>query len=357
MTYGEEKNETPKDPGLGRDTASPSVDSALDELLVKEAEVQCLVQSLPKTTTLQGIVELVNYQGFWCPNFSNNMASILAFQSHFCARDTDLIIASFPKTGTTWLKSLLFSVVNREKYDIKQSPLLNNHPHELVYRLEIDVYGNAFDYPRPQHLSELPSPRLFHTHLPYISLPKSIKDSECKVIYVSRNPMDTLVSLWYFTTSALKKGGVDVEYSMEDCFEEFMEGKLGHGPFFEHIIEYWKQSLEQPETVLFLKYEDLKDDPIVELKKLAGFVGVPFSSQEESEGVIKEIIEFCSINNLKEMEVNKSGVINEYFEKKSYFRKGEVGDWTRYFTPSMVERMNKLMNEKFEGTGLSFKLG
>ncbi|XP_074263104.1 cytosolic sulfotransferase 5-like [Silene latifolia] len=328
-----------------------------DELRVYEDEAQRLMQTLPKTTMTGTRIGLVNYQGFWCLDSSRDMASILSFQTHFRARDTDLIIAGFPKTGNTWLMSLLFLVVNREKYRINQSPLLNNHPHELVRRLELQVYGNALDYPRAHRLNELPSPRLSHTHLPYVSLPNSIKDSKCKVIFISRNPMDTIVSFWYFTLNAIKTvTGENVEYGIEDCFEEFIQGKVMFGPFFDHVLEYWKQSLEHPEKVLFLKYEDLKDDPIAELKKLAEFVGMPFSPQEENEGVIKEIIEFCRINNMKEMEGNKSGVINKVFEKKSFFRKGEVGGWTQYFTPSMVERMNKLMNEKLEGTGLSFKL-
>ncbi|KAL2927850.1 Cytosolic sulfotransferase 15 [Bienertia sinuspersici] len=59
---------------------------------------------------------------------------------------------------------------------------------------------------------------------------------------------------------------------------------------------------------------------------------------------------------MKELDVNKNGVINKFYEKKSYFRKGEIGDWTNHFTPFMVERMTKLMEEKLEGTGLSFKL-
>lgn len=137
-----------------------------DETQMDE-EVQELMQILPKVTTLNNKIELVNYQGFWHPSLSNYLKSTLMFQRHFRARNSDLIIASFPKTGTTWLKSLLFAVVNRFNYPKNQSPLLKHHPHELVYRLEVDVYGNAFEYPQPHHLDELPSPRLLHTHLPY----------------------------------------------------------------------------------------------------------------------------------------------------------------------------------------------
>ncbi|XP_056694838.1 flavonol 4'-sulfotransferase-like [Spinacia oleracea] len=118
------------------------------------------------------------------------------------------------------------------------------------------------------------------------------------------------------------------------------------------MLGYWKASLERSDKVLFLKYEDLKGDTISHVKKLAEFAGVPFSPQEESDGAIQEIIQLCSIKNLKELEVNKIGVFNKYYDKKSYFRKGEVGDGIHHFTPSMAERMNKLMQQKFEVTGL-----
>ncbi|KAL2920964.1 Flavonol sulfotransferase-like [Bienertia sinuspersici] len=280
------------------------------------------------------------------------------FQRHFHAQDTDLIIASHPKTGTTWLKSLLFVIVNRFKHPKNGSPLLKHHPHELVYRLENGVYGEAFEYPRPQHLKELPSPRLFNTHLPYNSLPESILSSGCRVLYISRNPLDTVVSFYYFILDGMRKILHEEEFintSLEDFFEDFYNGKNTNGPFFEHVIGYWKASLEHPDKLLFLKYEDLKKDPVSHVKKLAEFVGVPFSPQEESEGVIQDIIQLCSIKNLKELEVNKSGVFNKYFDKKSYFRKGEVGDGAHQLAPNMVERMNKLMQEKLDGTGLSFE--
>ncbi|KAL2920968.1 Cytosolic sulfotransferase 13 [Bienertia sinuspersici] len=127
------------------------------------------------------------------------------FQRYFHAHDTDLIIASHPKTGTTWLKSLLFATVNRFNQPKNGSPLLKHHPHELVYRLENNVYGEAFEYPRPQHLNELPSPRLLNTHMPYNSLPRSILSLGCRVLYISRNPLDTVVSFYYFMLDLLKK--------------------------------------------------------------------------------------------------------------------------------------------------------
>lgn len=332
-----------------------------EEILVDDEEVQQLMQCLPKATSMGGNIPLIKYQGLWHSGNDITFKSALAFQRHFHARDTDLIIASHPKTGTTWLKSLLFAVVNRAHHHTgtKRNPLLAHHPHELVYRLENDIYGEAFTYPRPHHLNELASPRLFSTHFAYSSLPESVKTSGCRVLYIGRNPLDTCVSQWHFYQKVIRKkmSNNDVQPPpIEDYFEEFYQGRVAYGPFFDHVLEYWEESLRLPNKVLFLKYEDLKDHTAFQLKRLAAFVGLPFSPEEESQGVIEELIKMCSINNLKELEPNKKGVINKFYEKKAYFRKGEVGDWTNYFPPPMVERMSTLMEEKLGGSGLSFKL-
>ncbi|KAL2922209.1 Cytosolic sulfotransferase 13 [Bienertia sinuspersici] len=116
------------------------------------------------------------------PIFKN----VLTFQKHFVARDSDILIASVPKAGSTWLKALLFSIVSRTNQATSQSPLLNHHPQEVVCSLESGVYSEAFGYPCPQHLDELVSPRLFSTHVPYTSLPESIKTSRCRILYICR---------------------------------------------------------------------------------------------------------------------------------------------------------------------------
>ncbi|KAL9237878.1 hypothetical protein vseg_012375 [Gypsophila vaccaria] len=326
--------------------------------VVTKQEVEDLLKCLPKAPSTGG-TNLVMYEGAWYGE--GHLKTVLTFQRHFQARNTDLIICGLPKSGTTWLKSLLFAVVNRGRHSDRQSPLLMNHPHELVYSLESDVYGQAFDYPRPHHLSELPSPRLLSTHLPYASLPESIKTSNCRILYLSRNPLDMIVSIYYFSQKVIKNkvaatGGSYEPDSFEDFSQAFYDEKVLFWPFYEHVIAYWKMSLEQQDKVLFLKYEDMKEDPSHYVKKIAEFVGMPFSAEEEAEGVIKQITETCSINNMKELEVNKSGVINKFFEKKTYFRKGEVGDWKNHFSPSMAEKMKKRMDEKLEGTGLTFKM-
>ncbi|KAL2893527.1 Cytosolic sulfotransferase 4 [Bienertia sinuspersici] len=101
-------------------------------MVVHDEEIEQLKQSLPKDY-FWGKLEMLKYQGFWYIVEKEFFKSSLVFQRHFRGRDSDLIIASFPKTGTTWLKSLLYSVVNRFNHPLKESPLLKHHPHELLY--------------------------------------------------------------------------------------------------------------------------------------------------------------------------------------------------------------------------------
>lgn len=65
-------------------------------------------------------------------------------------------------------------------------------------------------------------------------------------------------------------------------------------------------SIEIPEKVLYLKYEDF-EDIITHMKRLAHSLGIPFSEEEEKQGMIEEISRLCSFQSLKNLEVNKSG--------------------------------------------------
>ena len=93
------------------------------------------------------------------------------------------------------------------------------------------------------------------------------------------------------------------------------------------------------------------------MKRIAEFVGFPFSEEEESRGVVEEIVELCSLRSLKDMDVNKHGKASVVpgLEFKIFFRKGQVGDWVENLSPSMVERVKRVMEEKLHGSGLTFK--
>ncbi|XP_049364810.1 cytosolic sulfotransferase 5-like, partial [Solanum verrucosum] len=122
-----------------------------------------------------------------------------------------------------------------------------------------------------------------------------------------------------------------------------------YGPFWDHVLDYWKQSIENPNKVLFLMYEEIKEQPKLHLKRLAEFLECPFSIKEENCGVVDEILRMSSFKNLSNLEVNTTGA-----ENKVFFRRGEIGDWKNYFTTEMSEKLNYIIEQKFQGSGLKF---
>ncbi|XP_057541086.1 cytosolic sulfotransferase 5-like [Amaranthus tricolor] len=301
---------------------------------------------------------MVFYHNFWCLNVLSN--GVKAFQRHFQAQNSDIILASLPKTGTTWLKSILFAILNRRKYEkISQLPFNTITPHELVLHLELEVYKNFTEHhpiTNPPNVTELPSPRLFGTHMPYSALPESIKSSNCRIVYVCRNPFDTFISLWHFYLKFdINKSNDQFmeERMMEDYVRKFCNGISPFGPYEDHLYGFWKESKENPKKVLLLEYEGLKKEPKDHLRKIAEFVGFPFSIEEEKENVVDEIIELCSIKSMKEMEINKNGKFYPWVENKALFRKGDVGDWTNYLSPSMVNQIQHIM-DNLNNKGFSF---
>ncbi|KAL2898110.1 Cytosolic sulfotransferase 15 [Bienertia sinuspersici] len=151
-----------------------------------------LLLSLPRLTGWR-TPSLYLFQQFWCQ--PKEIQAIIAAQTHFEAKDSDVFIATVPKSGTTWLKAHVFAIVIRRRFDInsKDHPLLSCNPHDLVPFLEYKVYANN----QIQKLSNLTSPRFFASHVPYHSLPKTItkSTSNCKIVYICRNPLDTFVSI------------------------------------------------------------------------------------------------------------------------------------------------------------------
>ncbi|RWR73413.1 cytosolic sulfotransferase 12-like protein [Cinnamomum micranthum f. kanehirae] len=291
---------------------------------------------------------LTQYQGFWLP--LKFLSGVMACGERFEACKDDIILNSTPKSGTTWLKALTFTISNRARHDFHNHPLLTTNPHALVPFLELELYV----YGQIPDLTNLPSPRLFSSHLPYELLPTSIIESNCRIIYLCRNPKDTFVSLWHFLNNLLPEDEPPVP--IEEAFELFHGGISPYGPFWEHLLGYWKASLERPERVLFMKYEDFKEDPTFHCRRLAEFLGCPFSTEEERQGLVEKIERFCSFKSLTSLEVNKSGKTGVLGKaNKNFFRRGIVGDWKNHLTVEMSEKLDQLSRQKLEAFGLTFK--
>ncbi|XP_009613183.1 flavonol sulfotransferase-like [Nicotiana tabacum] len=135
-------------------------------------------------------------------------------------------------------------------------------------------------------------------------------------------------------------------YPVEEIFKWFCEGKSFCGPFWDHVTTYWKASVDRPNRVFFLTYEDLKSDTLGYVKKLAEFMGKPFSEDEEIQGVAEKIVTRYSFQGLSILEVNKTGGTG-LISNNAFFRTGEVGDWKNLLTEDMAKSIDQITQRNF----------
>ncbi|KAL0724132.1 hypothetical protein Bca4012_038731 [Brassica carinata] len=122
------------------------------------------------------------------------------------------------------------------------------------------------------------------------------------------------------------------------------------------LLGYWKAHQENSDKILFLKYETVRADPLPYVKRLAEFMGYGFTAEEEKNGVVEKAVNLCCFETMKNVEANKGDKEREDHPSPCtndmYFWKGKTGDWESYLTPYMAARMDRIVEEKFKGTGL-----
>ncbi|KAL5758818.1 hypothetical protein ACOSP7_021429 [Xanthoceras sorbifolium] len=177
-------------------------------------EIQELLLTLLREKTFDGSF-IYKYEGVWYrPIF---LAGLISSQKHFHAEDSDTIVITFPKSGTTWLKALTYATVHRSltaMFDSNNSPLLTTNSHDLAPFLD---------------LAYIIQTTIFGTLIPYSLLLHSIKNSNCRIVYMCRNPFDQFISHWKYLQNARDQ---DLEpNSLEEAFELVCQGIQPFGPF------------------------------------------------------------------------------------------------------------------------------
>ncbi|CAN1784381.1 Cytosolic sulfotransferase 5 [Linum perenne] len=287
-------------------------------------------------------IGLTEVEGFWYS--SRIISSIEAFRAKFKPKHDVVVLASMPKAGTTWLKSLCHCILFRDVRE-EDDLLTKMNPFDCVPTVEATLFlGKPRNFPAIDPV--LSERRLFHTHVPYSSLPDSITNDSpgCKLVYMARDPKDTLVSMWHFYNKILRP------FPLERAVESFCSGMVAYGPFYEHVLEYWEQSNRSPDKVMFIKFEDLHYDPKPHVRKLAAFLGRPFRDDVEN------VIWRSSFDRLKDLDVNKTGksfpAVNPHLTNDLFFRRGEVGHWRNHLMPEVAKRFDDITRMKFQSCGL-----
>ncbi|KAG8497323.1 hypothetical protein CXB51_008530 [Gossypium anomalum] len=227
-------------------------------------------------------------------------------------------------------------------------PLRKANPQDLVPFFEGIIHKDG----STSFVNGIPSPRLLSTHLPYSLFPTRMTDDTlaCHFVYICRDPKDVFVSKWHFANKLRPKELPPL--SLEETFDLFCKEVSHYGPFWDHVLGYWKASVESPKKV-FMK---MKNEPLGCVRKVAEFLGVPFTPEEENKEIVEQRVKLCSFKSMNNQDVNK--LDKRYQERpisnSDFFRKGEVGDWVNHLSPQMAEKLDQITEQKLQDTGFNF---
>lgn len=260
----------------------------------------------------------------------------------FQARPGDLLISTYPKAGTTWMQEIVDLILARGDVErARRAPT-----HVRIPFLEI-----CSPAPVPsgvQQLQDLPSPRVIKTHLPFQLVPTSFWTNSCKVIYVARNAKDNVVSYYFFD----RMNKTQPEPGPWPLYlQKFMDGKLAWGSWYDHVCRYWEERAHHP--ILYIFYEDMKEDPAREIRRVMEFLEVELQPE-----ALARIVRHTSFQAMKENPMaNYSTLPSAIFDQSisPFMRKGEVGDWKNHFTVAQSEAFDTHYQLRMQGTGLRFR--
>nr|NP_001132954.1 sulfotransferase family 1, cytosolic sulfotransferase 8 [Danio rerio]ACA81604.1 SULT1 ST8 [Danio rerio] len=287
---------------------------------------------------LPGRPEIFEFEGILMIScFTDNWENVKNFQ----ARPDDILIATHPKAGTTWVSYILDLL-----YFGKEDP---KHQTKLPIYKRVPFLESCFPVmpSGTEQADNLPtSPRLIKTHLPVQLIPKSFWEQNSRVVYVARNAKDTVVSYFHFTRMNMAQP----EPGDWNIFlEDFIKGQRVFGSWFDHVCGWWEKKKTYP-NLHYMFYEDMAKDINCELESLCTFLKLS-RSDEEKEKIINDV-QFDAMKQNKMTNYSTVPVMDCTISP--FMREGKVGDWKNYFTVAQNEHFDKDYKQKMKNTTLKF---
>jgi hypothetical protein len=266
-------------------------------------------------------------------------------------------LASYPKSGNTWLRAFLANLVaNRadplrpdEIRDYTDSETRADRFSELAGRPNTELTIGEISALRPgvQALiaQRAQGTRLVMTHNfcgTFDGYPVFNWEVTAGAVYVLRNPLDVVVSMTHHfgltLDEAIDRLGDDRVASIND------EVAVSHviGSWSSHVEGWADAAGRAPGKVIVLRYEDLLEKPAKHFAKAAKLIGL---GQDKAR--IERAVKHTSFQTLSSLE-QKHGFVEAVDEKTRFFFKGRANQWRETLSREQVQRIVDTHREQMQ---------
>lgn len=238
-------------------------------------------------------------------------------------RDDDIIIATYAKSGTTWVQQIVAQMLFGGDPELAVA--------DMSPWLDLRVPPKAVKLPMVEAQTHR---RFIKTHLPVDAL---VFSPRAKYLYIGRDGRDVVWSMYnhHFNANATwydalnntpGRVGPPIEPPPADIrqyWHDWMD-RDGHPfwPFWDNIRSWW--ALRYLPNVMLIHFEDLKRDMPGEMRRIAAFLDIPIDVTRWP-----TIVEYCSFDWMKANATKSVPLGGAFWDAGAevFINKGVNGRW------------------------------
>lgn len=266
----------------------------------------------------------------------------------YVAREGDVIIATAPKCGTTWVQRIVGLLIFN---DPTPRSVDDESPWVDMAILPLDATIASIEAQSHR--------RYLKSHLPFECLP--IYD-EVRYIHVARDGRDACMSVHGMVSGrkrsaqdAVTSSGLTEAYSGVpegpcEFFRYWLSTSVTAGQsdgapfisFFDVVASFWPE--RHRDNLLMVHYSDLRADLDGEMRRIAAFLGIPID-----EARWPELVQAATFDEMKKSGAQIKPHVVHGLEKGAdgFFNKGTGGSWRGHLTDQDLELYQAKVGEKF----------
>ena len=264
-------------------------------------------------------------------------------------------LASYPKSGNTWLRSIISALLYSADgvFNFELLKKVQQFPDKKFFKDLIEDFSNFSEIKKnwivaQDRINLNNETKLLKTHHGKYTVEKSnFTDNKntLATIYIVRDPRTLVKSISnHFTLSLNDASKFLFASSVIGNSKSFEERKDGILTLLGKWNDHYRSWTRNNNNLLIIKYEDLVANPETELIKLIKFLK-KYLNLKTSKKKNKMILETTSFNNLQNMEKQglfKESVINKKTDSKvNFFHLGPKNKWQDILDKKIVSEIEK----------------
>ena len=264
-------------------------------------------------------------------------------------------LASYPKSGNTWLRSIISSLLYSDdgNFKFEQLKKIQQFPEKKFFKDFVKDFNNFNEIKEnwilAQEIINLKNQtQILKTHQGKYTVGEhsfTNKENTLAIIYIVRDPRSLVKSISnHFSLSDDKACKFLLSPEVIGNGKKFEERDNGMYNLLGKWNDHYRSWTRDKNNFLLVKYEDLIADTAIELNKIIEFLKnyINFKTDESKNN---RILETTSFENLKRMEnqgLFKENVLNKNDNSKvKFFHLGPENKWKNNINDDIIKQIEK----------------